>query len=87
MPSYKMPGWRSTGILLSKRSGDETPHPCTIIPPGLLWPARIADQSAVRAGAGERAAKDGRAREEFRCADLFCARNEVGRGVGQGYFA
>src|SRR5215471_1882024 len=49
---HEMPGWRSAEILLSQRSGDEPPQLCPIIPPGKIWPARIADQSAVRAGAG-----------------------------------
>jgi hypothetical protein len=34
--SHKMPGWRSAGILLLQRSGDEPPRPWANIPPGLM---------------------------------------------------
>ena len=37
-----------------QRRGADAPQLCSIFLPAKLWPARIADQSAVRAGAGRR---------------------------------
>ena len=49
------PGWRSAGILLSQRSGDEPPRPWANIPPGLeLSGANRITDGGSRRGRGKR---------------------------------
>jgi hypothetical protein len=50
---HEMPGWRREELLrLLHDVGPQAPQLCSIFLPVRCWPARIADQSAVRAGAG-----------------------------------
>jgi hypothetical protein len=52
--SYKMPGWRGAELLrLSNDAGLSPRYSDRLFLPAWRWPARIADQSAVRAGAVE----------------------------------
>lgn len=54
-PPDETPGWRSAGILLSQRSGDEAPRPWANIPPGLeLSGANRVPVGGSRRGRGKR---------------------------------
>ena len=78
------------------RRGAHAPQLSSIFLPAKFWPARIADQSAVRAGGpgcsvnGVEILEDRRQRSLSPRMELPCGGKQgaqVGRGVGLGYFA
>jgi hypothetical protein len=82
-----MPGWCSTGIVLSPRSADEPPQPCSIIPPGLS----LAGANRVPVGGsrrGWRRRPQATADRKGLHARVSGARTEkLGVVKAQGYFA
>jgi hypothetical protein len=81
-----MPGWRGEELLHSTMNVGQLPrYSARLFLPACFWPARIADQSAVRAG-GRKAARNG-GNKKIACMPSLRANDEFGGGEGQGYFA